>query len=57
MIRSRHMEKPRVDNGVREEIRRLRELADHLRQQAFKAFRKKKNARRRPRIAEPAKTA
>jgi hypothetical protein len=51
------MEKPPVDNRVREEIRRLRELADHLRQQAFKAFRKKKRPPAPSKSAERVKAA
>jgi hypothetical protein len=41
-------EKVPVDKKVREEIRRLRELADHLRRRAFEAFLKKKPGREPP---------
>jgi hypothetical protein len=41
-------EKAPVDKKVQEEIRRLRELADHLRRRAFEAFRKKKRKREPP---------
>jgi hypothetical protein len=50
------VDKP-IDRKVREEIRRLRELADDLRRRAFEAFQKKKRSAAPPKPTERARAA